>query len=367
VEGLLTFFWIISVTSNSHKPVSAWFLLLALVVILHSQSAAIARDARIESVDIPLISWISDRERAGRGTLDQFNINPKRDAAFRDLIRVVANENDPRALFMAARAGFKLTDFRPDQPHIIAITDTRHPDQGPIVLINRAPQIDLIAGAPHPSNEKGTYQQAVLLVTEKGARAAIIAGAHRCASRTYVTCDGRTRTCGSREAYRTSDVAHSPATLFHAAHVALLEAWPQAVVLSLHGMRTDRKGVRTSLVLSNGVRGPDPDGTTAASRLRYAMMTALPGEGAVVSCNLPGDRQYEFLRLCGTTNIQGRLVNGDNDVCHRGVTSGTGRFIHLEQDRTVRNPFAENWRGAGTDEFIQKYLNAIVSVARVIK
>ncbi|MBT5047798.1 MAG: hypothetical protein HOM58_04790 [Rhodospirillaceae bacterium] len=350
-------------------PVSVrpWLFGLCFAPLCIGPTIASAADSSIETVDTPVISWISAQNRAGRDSLDNFETAPGRHAAFRQLLTALTKGDEDNALTLAGTSDFNLTALRHEKQRILAVTDRKNPHRGPTILINPNPKIDLIAGAPHPGNERGTYQQAVLLVTEQGARAAIIAGAHRCASRTYVTCDGRSRTCGSREAYRTSDVAHSPATLFHTAHLALTEAWPQAIVLSLHGMRTDDKGIRTSVVLSNGIRRADDAGSTASSRLRTALVTALPDEGAVASCNIPGDRQYKFRRLCGTTNVQGRLVNGDEDVCRRGVTSGTGRFIHLEQDRRVRNPFADDWRDVKNHSFMQNYLNAIASVAPPIK
>jgi hypothetical protein len=326
-----------------------------------------AADAEIKTVHMPVISWVSGQDRAGRDAIGDMASNPARYEVFGKLLQSLVRRDEASALRLGSEGRFRITTIIQNQTSFLAVTDARHPDQGPTIILNLDPKIDLIAGAPHPSNERGTYQQAILLVTEKGARAAIIAGAHRCASRTYVTCDGKTRTCGAREAYRTSDSAHSPATLFHVAHQVLTSAWPQAVVLSLHGMRTDDKGVKTSVVLSNGIRGPDDAKSTAASRLRKKLASALPDDGAVVSCNIPEDKIYKFRRLCGTTNVQGRLVNGDNDVCHRSVTHGTGRFIHLEQDRRVRDPFALNWRDIKGEPFMQRYLDAIVAVAPSIK
>ena len=343
----------------------AWLFRLLAVTVCMAPAIAAAEE-KVETVETSVIAWISEQERARKNSLGAFETAPGRGAAFRKFLTRLARGDEAGALALAGEAQVRISAITQGNKRFLAVTDARHLDQGPTVLLNPTPVIDLIAGAPHPRNERGTYQQAVLLVTERGARAAIIAGAHRCASRTYVSCDGKTRTCGAREAYRTSDVAHNPATLFHAAHVALIEVWPKAVVLSLHGMRTDRKGVRTSLVLSSGIRGID-DQTTAASRLRGAMRTVLPNKGAVVSCNIKSDRQYKFRRLCGTTNVQGRLVNGDDDVCRRSVKWGTGRFIHLEQDRKLRNPFADDWRDVRNHHFMGKYLNAIASVASAIK
>jgi len=75
--------------------------------------------------------------------------------------------------------------------------------------------------------------------------------------------------------YRTSDVGHNPATLFHVAHEVLAAAWPEAVVASLHGMRrTDG----TSIIVSGGSREkcPGDDAVGGPSPRRAA---GSPGRG----------------------------------------------------------------------------------------
>jgi len=286
-----------------------------------------AVDNLIPTVDTTVNLFVSEQDRAGRKTIRDMVACPTRHQAFSELLQSLIRNDEGTALSHGAEGHFKIMAIKHRHNRYLAVSDAHHPDQGPTIILNSNPKIDLIAGA------------------------------HRCASRTHVRCDGKTRTCGHREAYRTSDTAHK----------ALTSAWPRSIVLSLHGMRRDDKGVRTSVVLSNGIRSPDQEKSTSASRLRTAMTSALPEEGAVVSCNIPDDRKYKFRRLCGTTNVQGRMVNGDGDVCIGNMTQGTGRFIHIEQDRAVRNPFVSNWRGVDTNRFIQHYLNAIASVAPPIK
>ena len=178
-------------------------------------------------------------------------------------------------------------------------------------------------------------------------RAAVMSGAHRCASRAFSTCDGSTEVCGrgTLQGYRDSDVGHNTSTLFHAAHVLLVKRWPNSLVLSLHGMREDAEGVRTSLIVSNGIRAEDNGAATRATRLRLFLGSKMKAPDKVVSCNVAADTAYEFRKLCGYTNVQGRHINGDAppDVCRTSVDQGTGRFIHLEQDWTVLQPYAEGW------------------------
>ena len=348
-----------------HRDVAA--ILSAALCLSLSIITPTAASSKIESVGIPIIPWISRQDRAGKDKLNDLAFGTERAIALRHLLKALISGDETTALTHGEQGGFKIFSFKRETDYVFGITDDIRPDEGPTIILNPQATKDLIAGAPHPSNENGTFQQAVLLVTGTGARAAIIAGAHRCASRTFVSCDGRTPTCGAYEAYRTSDVAHSPRSLFHVAHKVLAMAWPRSIILSLHGMRTDRKGVRTSVILSNGIKNTDANKNTAASRLRVAMTAMLPVEGAVVSCNLSTDRQHKFRQLCGTTNVQGRMINGDDDVCHGSVYNGTGRFIHIEQDRKVRNLFVDHWRNVTGNDFINKYLAVIGSVAPAVR
>ena len=182
-----------------------------------------------------------------------------------------------------------------------------------------------------------------MLLRELGGRAAIISGAHRCASRKFTACDGRTAVCGTLEAYRDSDPGHNTDALFHLAHMTLAERWKNAVVFSLHGMKEDNDGVRTSLIISNGIRAPDRDQATFATRLRQGLDSQMTPPGTVVSCNWPADEAYNYRKLCGYTNVQGRQINGDPNACKESVDQGTGRFIHMEQDWSLLKPYAQNW------------------------
>jgi len=46
------------------------------------------------------------------------------------------------------------------------------------------------------------------------------------------------------------------------------------------------------------------------------------------------------------TNVQGRQLNGAADTCTQSVGRGSGRFVHLEQARSVLMPFAQRWSHA---------------------
>jgi hypothetical protein len=125
-----------------------------------------------------------------------------------------------------------------------AVSDDSNTGRGPTLVVNTSAGKDVIVEAPHVPFEPGTGEQAVTLVRDLGGRAALVSGAHRCASRSFTNCDGKTAVCGSLEGYRDSDAGHNTATFFNAAHVAFVERWKQSIVVSLHGMREDEQVIR---------------------------------------------------------------------------------------------------------------------------
>lgn len=187
----------------------------------------------------------------------------------------------------------------------------------------------VIVEAPHPWFELHTREQGVEAFFEHRARALIVSGAHRCSSHAEVVCSGTTSVCGEAGAYRESDPAHNPESVFHAMHVALTEAYRTHFAISLHGVRHHRVVVSDGTDLAVGAEGP-----IGAAALDLHHM--LEGEAEVESCN--GVREMgQADRYCGTTNAQGRHLNGAEDVCIDSAGHSAHRFLHLEQPMHVRS------------------------------
>lgn len=188
------------------------------------------------------------------------------------------------------------------------------------------PAAPLVIEVPHPLADRRTLAQGRRLFRELGARALLVAGSHRCASFELAGCPGQSRICGNGlEPYRASDVAHNNHSMFHAMHVALADVHPEAWFVSVHGM------ARPGAIISDGT-GHQTDPESFVARLAHALAARAPG---VMSCNplvglplAPG--------LCGTTNVQGRHLNGGHDTCHAEIEAGSGRFVHLEQGAALR-------------------------------
>ncbi len=122
-------------------------------------------------------------------------------------------------------------------------------------------------------------------------------------------------------------MAHSTQSFFQSAHEYLSLRYEKAWILSLHGMSDD------GLSISDGTTH-DLDKDAAATRFGKALMEEF-SEEYVSSCNSWEGARVE-LRLCGTTNVQGRFVNGAKSPCKDEAVESSGRFVHLEQSRTIR-------------------------------
>lgn len=344
---------------KSLAPTLTFCLVLAYSLVVARVASAEESSATLERVDIPLVAWIAQQDRARPDSIaDMETLVGEKVVDFREMIRAMVAKDFAVASAAARRIAYELVVIENNIASYVVANDNSRTGQHPTIVINTTPTLDAIVGAPHAAFETGTAEQAALLVTLAGARAAIVAGAHRCASQSYVSCDGKTRVCGTLESYRTSDVAHNPNTLFHEAHILLATAWPNSVVLSLHGMREDTDGAKTSIIVSHGYKSEDVIRISPATRFRFALAERFGEEGEVVSCDLSEDLKYDARRLCGYTNIQGRFVNGDVDVCRDSQTEGTNRFIHIEQDWRILRPFDRSWGSSSKDQTISDFIAA---------
>jgi hypothetical protein len=123
-------------------------------------------------------------------------------------------------------------------------------------------------------------------------------------------------------------MAHSLGSVFMGVHRFFAESFPDDLIVSLHGMG---KG---GISLSDGTTFPTTEHAPVA-RFAQALKVVFPDE-RITTCNeYPGAKVDQ--RLCGTTNVQGRHVNGIVlDACSEMATKSAGRFIHVEQSLAVR-------------------------------
>jgi hypothetical protein len=195
------------------------------------------------------------------------------------------------------------------------------------IVLRTGPSRGAILEAPHPLHDSGTLEQARDLFTQLGARALVVSGTHRCANAAASGCSGTTAVCdGKSGPFRVSDMAHTEQSAYHAAHRALAEHFTGDWVVAIHGMGD------AGVSVSDGTKAP-----TVADSPSAKVASALAARtSGVTTCNaFPGSVPWAD-RLCGSSDVQGRHVNGAAPACTQGAPSGTGRFIHLEQSKAVR-------------------------------
>lgn len=236
----------------------------------------------------------------------------------------------PDAVASLGSVGFGVTRFKDAASggdYLVVQEQAPRTGRGTVV-VNVAPARDLWIATPHADSDWGTLHQGNQAFVELGARALVITGANRCSSSTPTTCGGSTVMCGGT--LRISDAAHFDASYFHAAHKALRARYGNAMALNLHGM--DSPGTEAA-VISNGTKLPMTGSISVT--LRNELNKLLPSGVKAFSCNDPNDSGYRD--LCGTLNVQGRYDNGSLS-CTQKATNAQERFLHIEQDKTLRQP-----------------------------
>jgi len=194
---------------------------------------------------------------------------------------------------------------------------------------------DLVIEVPHPLEDSYTRGEGITFFRQLGAKALLVAGAHRCANAEFSACGGTTIACGQVEPYRTSDVAHAVRSVFQAAHQTWAPCGGETIVVQLHG-----NGLATcpDLFLSNGTLHP---GDLTHALLRNAQRTcgqitidvadgAPPGE-----CGFVGNgAQAAYTLLCP--------ASPGYEVCTDAPArpGGVDRYLSLEQSMGLRLDYA---------------------------
>jgi len=194
-------------------------------------------------------------------------------------------------------------------------------------IFNPNPQrAQLVIQSPHPKKDYNTGKQGFYIFREVGARAFFLSGTSRCSSSSYSICDGTTSVCtGSSEDYRMSDQAHTDDGTFQITTERMLNNNSDLIFIQLHGF--SKLSSDPYVIMSNGVQDDAPpiDYLSNLKDNLYAEDTTLTFKIAHI------DTTWD--RLLGTTNTQGRFINGSGDPCDDKATVNTGQFLHIEQER----------------------------------
>jgi hypothetical protein len=116
---------------------------------------------------------------------------------------------------------------------------------------------------------------------------------------------------------------------------AMLDHDPGLVAIQPHGFA--KREDDPDVIFSNGTREM-PSGTDYALAIRDAIVAVDPSLTTKI-----GHIDLSWTRLLGTTNTQGRLLNGSGDPCETEATSATGQFVHIEQAKPGLRDSAQNW------------------------
>ena len=203
-------------------------------------------------------------------------------------------------------------------------------------IINRNPlRSQLVIQSPHPVYDSNTGRQGIFCFKRLGALAFFISGTHRCNHGSYSACSGTTSVCSSSyTAYRVSDNAHNLVSIFQKTTEVLYNELGNTVFVQLHGF-----AMKTSdpyLIISNG------------SRITPVMdyIAVLKNELAKIDISLTfkiAHIDLSWSRLIAFTNVQGRFINNSISPCNVNASTCTGRFIHVEQEKSKLRKDFTGW------------------------
>jgi murein DD-endopeptidase MepM/ murein hydrolase activator NlpD len=187
----------------------------------------------------------------------------------------------------------------------------------------------LFIQSPHPLYDSNTGQQGIAIFMNVGAKSFFVSGTHRCNSTINTTCSGTTDVCGGN--YKISDQAHVVDGTLQKSTEILNAAIDQLIVIQAHGFGKDPAD--PYVIMGNG-KATAPTGTDYLVRVRDNLL-ALDG----VLTSKVAHIDVDWTTLIGTTNTQGRLINGSSNPCNSAPSTANGRFLHIEQalDRLRNN------------------------------
>jgi len=203
---------------------------------------------------------------------------------------------------------------------------------------------NVLVEIPHPFFDH-TRAEGLALFDSGFAKALIMSGTHRCAVAPASGCTGsvgkavRTNCGPGRAEYQNGDTAHAVDNTFHVAHVALSDAFPDSVVVSLHATKQE------TFIVSDGT-SHEVMSSAPVAKVVTALAKHFPSVD-IASCNSfsgsPSKRTLSESEkdVCGATNVQGRHLNGAPDACRAKIfengspLKSSGRFVHIEQPVTL--------------------------------
>lgn len=252
---------------------------------------------------------------------------------------ILANDID-LAVTKSGEIGYQITEFTdtslsPNKIfHIIEKKNQASNFWGTYVFSKTPDRDDLVIMAPHSKYDTYTGKEAVYCFKNTLAKAVFINGTHRCNSDDLSSCSGTSSACGSSEPFRISDMAHTTTSMFQSVTKTVFNSVSSSVFIQLHGF--SKQAADPYVIISNGTREtPTTDYATLIKDALLVEDNSLTFKLAHLDTN--------WTRLIGFTNTQGRLINNSIDACNTSAATTTGRFIHIEQEKSKLRDNATSW------------------------
>lgn len=312
------------------RIVSIFFLAVA------TNFAQVQLSGNLQSYIDSIISNMPDS--VGGNEYQHPNANEQNDWA--EIIDSILAESYSAAHTLASSLEYRVIEYTdnsvsPNVTYYLLQMDQSGSNYWGTYIFNPNPErAQLVIQSPHPKKDYNTGKQGFYVFREVGARSFFLSGTSRCSSSSYSICDGTTSVCtGSSEDYRMSDQAHTEDGTFQITTERMLNNNSDLIFIQLHGF--SKLSSDPYVIMSNGVQNDTPpvDYLSDLKDNLYAEDTTLTFKIAHI------DTTWD--RLLGTTNTQGRFINGSGDPCDDNATVNTGQFLHIEQERyKLRNDLA---------------------------
>jgi hypothetical protein len=232
---------------------------------------------------------------------------------------------------------------------------------------------------PHPKSDAETGEQGIRLLKGTCAQSWIVSGSHRKANYIYDNDNTTTNNNNNNESsiYSTCQPSHNVADSAHnvnngltSAVIAIHRYYDDESIkedytsIQLHGMGNSSCGTIDTFLTHGSCTAP-PQKTNSSNKIKIIQKLAQSYEddfghhavtGIVNNHRSHAADDDDRCKLCGSDNIQGRLINGVEKgvVCTTRASSLSGKFIHLEQKRFYRsNTKTQFWIDIINDAYIE--------------
>lgn len=206
---------------------------------------------------------------------------------------------------------------------------------GTYVFDNNSIRFPMVLQAPHSIFDFNTGKQAIYCFVRLEAKFLFLNGTQRCNNNLASTCSGTTSVCsGSSDAFKVSDLAHNTNSVWQKTTEIIYNTISESLFIQLHGFSKENSD--PYVIISNGTN-QNPAGKDYAAEIKNYLLSE--------DNNLTFKVAHldDWTRLTGFTNSQGRFINNSTDACKTAASNASGRFIHIEQEKSKLREDETGW------------------------